>query len=323
MPSRASLPRVFGCALIAAIGCGSSQPSPVNQLYGAAGNDAAYASNDGDELASEPGARVYDTGLEGRGSCSSHSVEQLIELISSTHPEVMSIREVQPRDGGGDGDLVIPFLREDGGFAFVFKRGEGDCLSGCISNEYWYFETRASCAPAAVGHYLRRYSGECYEVAGEPMWGWPGRTDPVSTCNEDQTAAQISGSYQLQAIGKRAACATANQGLNLESLTLTLTLTVAQSADPSQGSVSITGTGHPLIDGRSVPAKFTRQRFAAQLDEINLPSRCPDQSKLSLSFDFEGISSRHLYLLELHTPDCVAAPDDYCKGFVDLALTRP
>ncbi len=51
----------------------------------------------------------------------------------------------------GDGPNIYP-RKTDSGMSYLFRAAWGDCLSGCIHSEYWYFECTGSRKPAFIGH---------------------------------------------------------------------------------------------------------------------------------------------------------------------------
>jgi len=126
---------------------------------------------------SDPGTPVYTTSRAGSGACAGKTVASLIEEIQDAYPKAR---------GGGlytpstftDGSFTYAFAPRDGGFAFVFQYGEGDCPAGCISHTYWYFQTDANCVPWQVGMYDPSRS------CGTAMWGVPTSysTMPRKTC---------------------------------------------------------------------------------------------------------------------------------------------
>jgi hypothetical protein len=127
---------------------------------------------------SDPGIPVYTT-RAGTGPCQGKTVDSLIDKIyasDATLPGMGLYRGLL----GTDGSYIYAFVRSDGGFAFAFKYGSGDCPSGCIENEYWYFQTDADCVPRQVGHYRQQGSWAC----GTPLWGVPTNaiTPTTKTC---------------------------------------------------------------------------------------------------------------------------------------------
>jgi hypothetical protein len=265
---------------------------------------------------------LYPAGELGRGACSNTSVRQVIDAVHESHPDLSDITRLVDPENRSDGSFVIAYLRADGGFSLVFKRGDGDCVAGCINNEYWYFNTQELCTPELVGHYRRNASGPCIEEEGIPLWDEPRPTDPLYVCNASQKPEAISGSYRFRVQGEAQPCVRAGEALQLRKIDETITVELKQdSAEPTRGTLTMHGVGHPLIDDRVLPAEFQRRRVTAHEERSNLPSRCPQQSTLDVSYDFEGAGSRQLQLMEVNTPDC-NQPDDYCKGYWQLTLSE-
>jgi hypothetical protein len=275
-----------------------------------------------------PGVLLTDVSTPGRGACADVSAADVVAAIESAHPELADIPSTREPGVGGDGSFVFSYLRDDGSFAFVVKRGSGDCPAGCIDHEYWYFDVDALCRPQQVGHYSRTDDGtaNCYTIEGQPLWGVPAATDAAYVCGEDDAAQSISGTHQFRARGTRMACALAFDAATALMIDQTITIEIEQDpAQLSRGKVTISGLGDAWLDGRALDAEFTRRRFQVSLVENNLPSQCVSQHQLQLLYDFEGFGPNRLELNEVESPDCdpqsSSPSDDYCKGFAMIALT--
>jgi hypothetical protein len=154
------------------------------------------------------------------------------------------------------------------------------------------------------------------------MWTVPATPDPATLCGADLSAKDISGTYSLCADGTRTAC-TAKMGAEpTVPLPSALTLVVAQTkGDLSKGTVTLTGTGHPRVDGVPLDATFMRRRFTATKSYSNLPSTCPDEYGVTIELDFEGVRvPGGLGFHEFHTLDCPKDPTGYCKGELHATL---
>ena len=58
----------------------------------------------------------------------------------------------EPNGYSGDGPNIYP--RRDGTqTTYLFRDASGDCPSGCISSEYWYFSCADFSAPVLIGHW--------------------------------------------------------------------------------------------------------------------------------------------------------------------------
>lgn len=116
-------------------------------------------------------------------------------------------------------------------------------------------------------------------------------------------------------------CALPSEAQLARPLPSRLSLMIEQDpADLSEGTVTFTGTGEPLLDARTFPATFGRQSFSVRAGASNLPAACVQQWQLELDYDFEGFGPRELRLFQLQTPDCEHAPSAYCKGGLNAEL---
>jgi hypothetical protein len=133
---------------------------------------------------------LTDVSTQGSGACAGVSAAQVIAAMQSAHPELADIPSTRDPDISGDGSFVFSYLRADGSFALVVKRGDGDCVAGCVSNEYGYFATDATCTPQEVGHYSRVFAGasnlNCYVIEGTALWGVPSAAEPADVCVEEE-----------------------------------------------------------------------------------------------------------------------------------------
>lgn len=269
-----------------------------------------------------PGPPTYDLTLHGQGPCSGSSLEQTIAAVHKEWPELADIKVLHTNDPNrvGDGSFIYAFALESG-FALVFKRGGGDCPAGCTDNEYWYFATDAACAPLQVGHFKAAWgTGACLATSGTALWGLPRAPDPAVVCGADNSPTDISGVYSLTGVGTRLACTEKAAAEPQMSVTVSLTLTVAQSVgDLAHGTVTVQGTGHPLIDGHPIAATFTRRRFAALSEVSNLPATCINQHTTRIDLDLESGTPGRLQFMETRSLDCPPS-QNYCKGQLDLQL---
>ncbi|MBI3204731.1 MAG: hypothetical protein HYZ29_24565 [Myxococcales bacterium] len=260
-----------------------------------------------------PGQPLTQPTDGGGAACAGVSVAQFLAKIHAAHPELADIKAIFEPGLMYDGSFVYPFRKPDGGFAFVLKRGGGDCPAGCTENEYWYFESDASCAAKDAGHFKPTYGAGCLNTEGTARWGRPPTPDPASICGADLAPQDISGSVALLACGSRLACSLDKP--SPETLATTLTVTIAQaSGDLSKGTVTVSGTGYAAVDGVAFPATFQRKRFAVAFHQDNLPTTCPKSLDVNLQYDFEGFSPQSLSADEVDTPDC--SSQSYCKGGV-------
>lgn len=273
--------------------------------------------------AAAPGSAIHDLAAKGAGACASKTLQSVVDTAAALQPAVASIWQIYPAQPSSDGSFVFAFARTDGTFALVFKLGGGDCPAGCTENEYWYFDVDASCSPRQVGHYSAKWStGNCLAVVGEPMWGLPAAPDPIHVCGASLGPQDVSGTFTVHGVGNAIACTAAKGSEPQVAVDKVLQMVVVQDpTDLGKGTVTITGTGSPGVDGQAIPASFVRRRFTATRTLDNLPSTCFEQSSLDIGFDFEGIVPGVLRFAEVRYLDCASGSSDYCKGLLSLTLT--
>lgn len=273
-----------------------------------------------------PGPRLTTRAALGTGACAGRTLGSVIDAIRAANPVLAGVTTLyDPNSLTSDGSFVHAFAVPDG-FAIAFKVGGGDCPAGCTENEYWYFRTDASCAPLQVGHYHPTYGSGCVTVDGTPLWATPTPIDPVNICAADTSAQDISGTYSVCATGNQSACATSKNAGPPVQLNTNLKLVIAQLPDDrSKGTVTVSGTGHPLIDGVPLEATFKRRRFDVTRSFSNLPATCMNEWQFSMQLDFEGGTPGHLQFFEFHTVDCsgTGGGGDYCKGQIWLDVYAP
>jgi hypothetical protein len=283
------------------------------------GDVPATPSTTAPSSAEAPGKYVTNesAGASISGACAGVTLPTILDEIRAAVPALADITTIyNPVNQVGDGSFIYPYVRADGGFDVVFKRGAGDCPSGCIDNAYWYFATDAGCHVVEVGHYHATWgAGNCLTVDGAAMWSHPAAADPLTVCGQDNAAQDLRGTYLLHARGQRTPCvATPAKAGTIDA---TVTLVIEQGAkDLSAGFVTFTGTGHPLVDGVRLPARFQRSRFDAALQTSNLPSTCAREQSVTSRYDFENYQPGALEVNESGNDACAM-----CKGQMSLALT--
>jgi hypothetical protein len=333
LPLRRSIAPV---ALFALIGCTSAMPAagPVTGSGGApadggaggaftSGGTPADGSSSDVGATTAPGRYVTNASSPGSGPCANIALADLLATIRATIPELADIKTIyNPASQAGDGSFIYPYMRSDGGFDIVFKQGLGDCPAGCTENDYRYFSTNDTCLPVAVGHYHAAWgSGTCLTVDGTPMWNHPPPPDPLTVCGQDNAPQDIQGSYQLRVAGTRQPCVVAaaapTSAAQASTIDATVTMVVVQDpADLTSGSVTFSGTGHPLVDGIPLPARFQRRRFDAAVQTSNLPNACPRQTSVTSRYDFENYQPGGIEVVEFGNDVCSS-----CKGSMNLALS--
>ncbi len=335
MQTRASL-LIFG--LCAAAGCGGDNsdgpldgreaiPADAGSADGSvpaqSGTGTGVTTDTGVASSVAPGPAIFDAKTVGTGPCAGKTLQAVIDAVGVLQPSLADIQRIRPSGLTIDGDFIYAFAKADGGFALAFKRGRGDCPSGCLADEYWYFETDATCAPRQSGHYSSGWSTKnCVAVEGTRLWNVPRAPDPIYVCGADNSAQDVTGTYVVKADGDSTACTAAKGSEPRVPKSMTLQMIIAQDTqDPAKGTVTFTGTGHTGIDGHAIPATFSRRRFTASEKIDDQPSTCPGQTTLSAAFDFEGMAVSELRFSEWHTLDCPGS--DRCKGFINLKLSLP
>ena len=305
----------------AATGSAGNATGGVDLVAGAGGASGTNACAPQRDL--PPGEPLYSEMAFGSGECAKVSLADVLRAIDELRPDLTDVSTLYAPDPnvGGDGSYKYAFRKPDGGFAVVVKRGSGDCPSGCIVNDYWYFETGPGCTVAEVGETHRGGDG-CMPADQLPRWGMPRAARPSEICDADLTAQDLNGSYLVTTCGQRNASCFKDQakgdGIALPEW---ITLTISQPAsDLSQGKIIFTGTGQPGLDGVPFAATFQRLRVTALVALSNLPSTCPEESTLDFDYDFEGLGERRLSFFGSNTPDCKNAPDNYCKFQADATL---
>jgi hypothetical protein len=245
----------------------------------------------------------------------------IVDRIHEEHPELADIETLYAPDPnrGGDGSFIYAFQKPDGTFALVFKRGGGDCPAGCTENDYWYFDTTSQCDVSEAGYTRRYFDGACLMPDQLPKWGIPPAAPPESICGASMEPQDLSGDYEIYLCGQASACSTKDA----EPTTLPGVVTLHIAQDPANlalGTVTLSGTGEPLIDGRELNATFERRRFHVEERVTNLPAQCEESHELTLDYDFEGFGLQHLSFFQVSTPDCEGNPGDYCKGSIEADL---
>jgi hypothetical protein len=280
-----------------------------------------------------PGPAISDPTAHGPTVCANTTLAEVIAAVHAGWPMLsdITVNDIAPQSGGivlGDPPRrLFAFAYQvghDEGFALVFKRGGGDCPSGCTDNEYWFFRTDASCKPDLVGHLhsVLQSQGSCFAVEGQPMWGFPSAViDFASICGADNRAQKLAAGYLIHGKGHRIACTAAKSAEPMVAVEADLMLQVTQDpADLSVGTITITGSGEPRLDGRVVSAMFKRQRLTAEKQFSNLPAQCIDQQTVHVDFDVEAGLVGHLRFDDVRDLDCPPS-QGYCKGYLDLELT--
>lgn len=307
-----------GGAATGSAGSSNTGVDPVGGAGGVTGIDVCAPKRD-----DAPGKPLYDEMAFGAGECAKTSLAEVLHAIEALRPDLsdVSMLYAPDPDRGGDGSFRYAFAKPDGGFAVVFKRGDGDCPSGCITNDYWYFETGVGCDVQEVGETHRGGDG-CIQADQLPRWGIPGAVPPSEICDADLSPQDLNGRYIVPTCGQfSSSCFEDKDKGGSQSLPSSITLDIQQDpADMTQGLVFLDGTMRPGLDGVPFAATFERAKLTVFVQASNLPSDCPEQSSLQLEYDFEGFGGRRLSFEGSSTPDCTNAPMNYCKSQVNAVF---
>lgn len=266
-----------------------------------------------------PGRLVRGLRLSGGGACGQTPLGELLSAIRAAHPELDDITELRDLAGDRDGSYIHAYLRDDGGFSFTFRRGSGDCPSGCIDEEYFYFATDDACRPRAVGHFSRVYTSEaCYETEGEPMFGHPAARDFAAECDADLGPQPIDGTHVVHGMGFGTPC---DFGGDAEQFFVDGPITLEIDQDPddlTRGTVRIGGTGYAFLDENTLAVRIERQRFVAEALRP-AAAECPSSYDSEVEYDFEQGAGR-VFVAEQGKPDCESNPSAFCAGDISLTL---
>ena len=74
------------------------------------------------------------------------------QRLAEIYSDLPGITYAEPN--GIEGDSPNLYARQtENGLTYLFRYAEGDCLSGCMYNEYWYFVFKRG-RPVLVGHWV-------------------------------------------------------------------------------------------------------------------------------------------------------------------------
>jgi hypothetical protein len=265
---------------------------------------------------------VTDPSTTSGGDCENVTLGAVMAELRASYPELEDIENFWDPEGelSPDGSSIYAFTTSTG-FRIIAVRGWGDCESGCINKEYWYFETGEMCALKQVGHHSRVYSsaGNCFDFTGSPLWGFPG-APPPGACGDDPTPQDVSGVHELTATGIDTACS--REMPTQEKVKLTLRLEVAQDpAMPGLASVTIGGTSLEILNGSTLTGAVTGSMLTVNA-QVMVPAQgndCGATQNVSLTYDF---ARKYGSLNDEYARYADCATMDYCKGMLQLTLTQ-
>lgn len=261
--------------------------------------------------------RGADRELPGTGACSDVTLGEFIERAHELRPELADIEVLTPGSGEVTSDPereIIPLVSDDG-FLLAFKRGEGDCESGCISSTYFYFESDAECQPVYLGEYSAIFDDEnnCYEVEGERRWEVGRNVSTTSRCDYEPYAADVSGSHEISAEGTTVPCPDEGESEWEGSFEFVVE---QDPADPTKAEVFFKNV-HPkvnmgpwlgTVEGETLTIDFERSR-----------SSCLDSVAVDFSYDFAEGRGRFTVNIA-GVIDCSDQSSEFCKEYIDLTL---
>ena len=242
--------------------------------------------------------------VAGAGPCVGVTLSSVLEQIRSGFAQVRDIRMFRSAGPGGvtmnagapvplaepasvpmDRSTFVLGLMDVKSFGAVFFQGERCRGDRCEDRQYWYFETDEQCRPRWVGHHRAtdktggRY-GTCVDVVGRSLWHLPSNPAPRQRCDADWSAQDISGTRRAFSIDPLGSCST------IQASIAPIELTVTQGADRAFGTVTLTGSGIPFIDGRTFEGSVERQAFTSSTNEITTGA-CPVRRDIKMRLDFE------------------------------------
>jgi hypothetical protein len=280
----------------------------------AGGEDAAVA-----PASSMPGTPIRDPGTPGTGACAGRTLASAVAAAQALRPELADITEIFQPDGRRQDRVIQAFARDDG-FALAFSRGSGDCPAGCTIREYWYFETGPGCLPREVGRYYVNREGLCTRVDGLALWQAPPPEDPGTTCGLADEPGSILGGHVLMVRGEQATCDA--RGVESRKPFLgRLNATVVRT-DRWRGTVTLTGSGVPRLDGRAMAAVFFRRAVVAKRSTSSTPGLCSESGWAFAEFDLDQ-GTGQMGFSDFHPAACNASMVD-CSAtlYGDLAVEK-
>ena len=108
------------------------------------------------------------TGLSFRGRLHAHRLAELYSVLPGTWA-------VSPAASRGDWPNVYSRQTREG-MTYLFRHGWGDCPSGCIYSEFWYFRVDDNW-PTFVGHWVP------HEQPNVPEWWEEARVNRDHYCD--------------------------------------------------------------------------------------------------------------------------------------------
>lgn len=305
-------------------GSGGKQPTSSGGAPGAAGGQPNKATGGaaGDTGSGGKGddsppkiLRGADPALPGTGSCSDVTLGEFIASAHELRPDLSDIDTLTPGESTTDLEREIIPLLSDEGFLLAFKRGDGDCPSGCQNETYWYFSSNESCEPVEAGIYSTLFDGEanCYDVEGERLWGVGRNVAASSRCGYEPFAADVSGTYEIRAEGDTVLCPDGDQG----EWDGPFEFVVEQDpADLTKAEVSFKNV-HPKVDLGPWPGTVEGETLTVEFERSR--SSCIDNVAVDFLYDFaEGKGRFNVDIAGVI--DCADPSSDLCKEHIGLTV---
>jgi hypothetical protein len=149
--------------------------------------------------------------------------------------------------------------------------------------------------------------GSCALQIGEPPPSVPG-----------QPAQNISGYHRIFTCGTEQACSNPGDGAATVPVPSLIVFQIHQSERLEVGTVTIVGTGEPLLDNRIFDAEFSGRSFRIEVHGP-LSDVCQQNYSMTLFYDFGSLGSGALALDFEHSSKCAGNTGD-CQGFVHTLL---
>ncbi len=125
-----------------------------------------------------------------------------VPSLAEEYKKLACVRDAYPDPTVGDGNEIF-YLRKNGDHLFVFKKGWGDCPSGCINNHFHYISYDPDTKKIKKHGELKNM-----QDAGFPLWGIPRRytikpfenyDDLIEKCKSEQWWVAL---HSLHVVGR-------------------------------------------------------------------------------------------------------------------------
>jgi hypothetical protein len=241
--------------------------------------------------------------VAGKGECAGVTLGGVLDAIRGEFDEVAGIRAFRasgphgvtmnpgmpvaegaaPAPAAGTSAFVIG-LMDARGFGAIFFSGARCRGDLCDDRAYWYFDTEAGCRPRLVGQHrvVQKVGGRlgtCVDVAGEPLWNFPGPTAARDRCDADWSAQDISKTWPAYSLQPPSTCGPSGTVVPVD-------VTIRQERDLAVAHLVVRGTGIGFLDGRELAGKVERQNLEGFFEETT-QEPCAAHRTIRFSLDFE------------------------------------